>query len=115
VRCLPFFIFGCEHTHVVFMQSFSIQQTGRRKTKFLILVGRLIPLQQTALDALPVDSDQVKEWMKELDGWNIPNLNATVDGTCVGDPAAAADAANRGWWTCGGYTRSDGIFHLFHA
>jgi hypothetical protein len=48
--------------------------------------------------------------MKELDGWSIPNLNPTADGTCVGDPVAAADAANRGWWSCGGYTRPDGIF-----
>ncbi len=47
--------------------------------------------------------------MKELDGFNIPDLDPTADGTCVGDPAAAADAANRGWWTCGGYTRSTDI------
>lgn len=46
--------------------------------------------------------------MKELDGFDIPDLNVT-DGTCAGSPAAAADAANRGWWTCGGYTRATDI------
>jgi len=47
--------------------------------------------------------------MKELEGWTIPNLTPTKDSTCKGDPAAAADAANRGWWTCGGHTRSTDI------
>lgn len=47
--------------------------------------------------------------MKELDGFNIPDLDPTVDGTCVNDPTAANDAANRGWWTCGGYTRPTDI------
>jgi len=55
-------------------------------------------------------SPEVAQWMKELDGHNIPNLAPTVDGSCGGDPAAAADAANRGWWTCGGYTRDTGMF-----
>ncbi|KAG1788231.1 carbohydrate esterase family 4 protein [Suillus plorans] len=53
----------------------------------------------------PTDSDEVSEWMEELDGFNIPDITPTVDGTCVNDAAAAADAASRGWWTCGGYTR----------
>ncbi|KAJ6534641.1 carbohydrate esterase family 4 protein [Mycena vulgaris] len=55
----------------------------------------------------PIDatSAQVQEWMKELDGYDIPDLKPTTDGSCVNDTAAAADAANRGWWTCGGYTR----------
>ncbi|KAJ6581925.1 hypothetical protein B0H19DRAFT_929585 [Mycena capillaripes] len=59
----------------------------------------------------PIDptTDQVKEWMKELDGYDIPDLSPTVDGSCVNDTAAAADAANRGWWTCGGYTRDTDI------
>ncbi|KAG6866598.1 hypothetical protein C0991_002088 [Blastosporella zonata] len=55
------------------------------------------------------DSDEVTEWLKEIEGKNIPNLAPTVDGSCVNDTAAAADAANRGWWTCGGYTRSTDI------
>lgn len=54
-------------------------------------------------------SDEVQQWLKELDGYNIPNLSTTVDGTCVNDPAAAADAADRGWWTCGGHTRDTDI------
>ncbi|RDB23677.1 Chitin deacetylase [Hypsizygus marmoreus] len=57
----------------------------------------------------PTDSDEVTQWMKELDGFDIPNLNPTVDGSCVNDTAAAADAANRGWWTCGGHTRGTDI------
>ncbi|KAG6908967.1 hypothetical protein DXG01_002573 [Tephrocybe rancida] len=57
----------------------------------------------------PTDSDEVTMWLKELEGKNIPNIAKTVDGSCVNDTAAAADAANRGWWTCGGYTRSTDI------
>jgi hypothetical protein len=55
------------------------------------------------------DSPQVKAWMKELEGVDIPDIPPTKDGTCAGDPAAAAQAASRGWWTCGGYTRSTDI------
>jgi hypothetical protein len=47
--------------------------------------------------------------MRELEGHTIPDIPPTVDGSCLGDPAAAADAANRGWWTCGGYTRATDI------
>lgn len=43
--------------------------------------------------------------MQELDGFNIPDISPTADGTCVGDPVAASNASSRGWWTCGGYTR----------
>ena len=50
----------------------------------------------------------MQEWMKELDGYDIPDLDVT-DGTCAGSPSQAADAANRGWWTCGGYTRDTDI------
>ncbi|KAH9913551.1 uncharacterized protein BXZ73DRAFT_92940 [Epithele typhae] len=52
----------------------------------------------------PTDSPQVKEWMKELDGVDIPDLDPTVgDATCEENPAASKDAAARGWWTCGHY------------
>lgn len=54
-------------------------------------------------------SSEVQEWIKELDGWDIPDLSPTVDGTCASDPANAADASARGWWTCGGYTRDTDI------
>ncbi|KAF9480488.1 glycoside hydrolase/deacetylase [Pholiota conissans] len=57
----------------------------------------------------PTDSAQVKEWMKELEGFHIPDISPTKDSTCAGDPAAAAQAAQRGWWTCGGHTRSTDI------
>ncbi|KAJ7711446.1 chitin deacetylase [Mycena metata] len=59
----------------------------------------------------PIDSTtpQVQEWMKELDGYDIPDISPTTDGSCVNDTAAAADAAKRGWWTCGGYTRATDI------
>ena len=56
----------------------------------------------------PTDSDEVKQWLKELDGFNIPDI-ATTDGTCAGSPDAASDAESRGWWTCGGYTRDTDI------
>lgn len=55
-----------------------------------------------------VGSPEVQEWMKELDGFNIPDLAPTTDGTCASDPAFAADASDRGWWTCGGWTRDTG-------
>ena len=62
-----------------------------------------------------VDSPEVQRWMKELDGFNIPDLAPTTDGTCSSDPALAADAANRGWWTCGGYTRDTGQLLLTYT
>ena len=37
-------------------------------------------------------------------GIPIPNLQPTKDGSCASDLELAADAAGRGWWTCGGYT-----------
>lgn len=46
--------------------------------------------------------------MKELEGFDIPDLQPTTDGTCANNAAMAADAANRGWWTCGGHTRDTG-------
>jgi hypothetical protein len=56
------------------------------------------------------DSDEVTQWLKELEGFTIPDLNPTVDGSCANDAAAANNAAARGWWTCGGHTRSTGKF-----
>jgi len=52
----------------------------------------------------PTDSPDVTQWLTELEGFDIPDIAPTVDGSCIGDPAAAADAENRGWWTCGGWT-----------
>ncbi|KIY67145.1 carbohydrate esterase family 4 protein [Cylindrobasidium torrendii FP15055 ss-10] len=57
----------------------------------------------------PTDSEQVKVWMKELEGHNIPDLKPTTDGTCLADADLAKDAESRGWWTCGGWTRSTDI------
>ncbi|KAM6497063.1 hypothetical protein JOM56_007536 [Amanita muscaria] len=51
------------------------------------------------------NSPEVQEWLNELSGFDIPSFNPTADGSCVGDPVAASQAASRGWWTCGGYTR----------
>ncbi|KZT27935.1 carbohydrate esterase family 4 protein [Neolentinus lepideus HHB14362 ss-1] len=63
-----------------------------------------------AQDKVPeTDTDEVTEWLKELDGFDIPDLTPTADGSCSGDPSAAADAADRGWWTCGGHTRTTDI------
>jgi len=33
-------------------------------------------------------TDQVLEWMKELDGYNIPDISPTTDGSCVNDTGA---------------------------
>jgi len=61
-------------------------------------------------DQVPdIDSNEVGEWMLELRGFNIPDIPPTVDGTCANDAAAAANASNTGWWTCGGYTRDTDI------
>ena len=51
----------------------------------------------------------IQEWMKELDGHDIPDITPTQDGSCAGDPAAAAQAEERGWWTCGGWTSGNDI------
>lgn len=56
-----------------------------------------------------IDSADVNQWMKELDGWDIPDIAPTVDGSCAGDPVAAAEAAKRGWWTCGSHTRETDV------
>ncbi|PFH51851.1 carbohydrate esterase family 4 protein [Amanita thiersii Skay4041] len=64
------------------------------------------PLQDKIPDT---NSPEVQEWLKELDGFDIPTFSPTADGSCAGDPAAAADSANRGWWTCGGHVRSTDI------
>lgn len=69
------------------------------------------------IDKIPsIDSEEVRGWMKELDGVDIPDLSLTVDpgnesgnGGCAGNPAARDDAANRGWWTCGGHTRATDV------
>lgn len=53
----------------------------------------------------PTDSDQVKEWMTELDGVDIPNIATTTEGDCGQSPVLALQAQQNGWWTCGGYTR----------
>ncbi|KAH9851923.1 hypothetical protein C2E23DRAFT_923259 [Lenzites betulinus] len=57
----------------------------------------------------PTDSTQVATWMKELDGHDIPDITPTQDGSCAGDPAAAAQAEERGWWTCGGWTSGNDV------
>ncbi|KXN92396.1 Chitin deacetylase [Leucoagaricus sp. SymC.cos] len=63
-----------------------------------------------AQDQVPdTNSPEVQEWMKELEGFDIPDITPTTDGSCAGDVAAAAEAAQRGWWTCGGYTRDTDI------
>ncbi|KAH8801261.1 carbohydrate esterase family 4 protein [Flagelloscypha sp. PMI_526] len=57
----------------------------------------------------PTNSPQVAEWMKELDGHNIPPLSPTKNGECDNDPDLAAKSVERGWWTCGGVTRDTDI------
>jgi hypothetical protein len=59
------------------------------------------------------DSPEVQEWLTELDGFYIPDWSPTTDGSCADDPTAAAQAAERGWWTCGGHTRPTGKLFCF--
>ncbi|KAG7439769.1 glycoside hydrolase/deacetylase [Guyanagaster necrorhizus] len=59
----------------------------------------------------PTDTDEVQSWLAELDGWDIPDLEPTTDGTCASDPTFSADAASRGWWTCGAHTRDTDIIN----
>src|SRR5260221_14230120 len=47
-----------------------------------------------------IATPEVQKWMEELNGFDIPSWWPTVDGTCAGDPAAAAQASVRGWWSC---------------
>ena len=54
-------------------------------------------------------SDEVQTWMQELNGFDTPSWTPTANGTCVGDPAAAAEASERGWWTCSWTTRDTDI------
>jgi hypothetical protein len=54
-------------------------------------------------------SDDVQTWMQELNGFDIPSWSPTADGSCAGDPAAAAEASTRGWWTCSRTTRDTDI------
>jgi len=56
-----------------------------------------------------IDSPEVEAWLEELVGHDIPDIPPTADGTCGGDPAAANEAAARGWWTCGGHVRDTDI------
>ncbi|KZP01608.1 carbohydrate esterase family 4 protein [Calocera viscosa TUFC12733] len=59
----------------------------------------------------PVDSPQVQQWLTELNGWDIPDIRPTINGSCADDPAAAANATAAGncWWTCGQCTRPDDL------
>ncbi|KAK0467147.1 carbohydrate esterase family 4 protein [Desarmillaria tabescens] len=59
----------------------------------------------------PTNSSEVQAWLKELDGWDIPDLEPTTDGTCASDLEFSQDAANRGWWTCGAHTRDTDIIN----
>ncbi len=47
--------------------------------------------------------------MEELNGFDIPSWSPTADGSCAGDPSAAAEASSRGWWTCSRTTRDTDI------
>ncbi|KAI0686680.1 hypothetical protein BC835DRAFT_1513201 [Cytidiella melzeri] len=57
----------------------------------------------------PTDSPQVQEWLKEIEGVEIPDIPVTNQGSCVDTPANAANSAEYGWWTCTGTVRSTDI------
>jgi len=61
-------------------------------------------------DKVPdTNSPEVQNWMRELEGFSIPEFPPTINGSCALDPAAVAEAPNRAWWSCGGHTRSTDI------
>ncbi|KAF8552420.1 hypothetical protein OG21DRAFT_128302 [Imleria badia] len=92
-------------------------------TPFVFIASQWPPQDQIAPTSMfasstinPVDlffptlaGSEVAQWMTELNGFDVPDIPPTNDGTCAGDPAAAAEAASRGWWTCGGFTRDTDI------
>jgi len=63
------------------------------------------PAQDKVVDTT---TPEVQGWMKELEGFNIPDIPPTT-GECAGSPNATANAAANGWWTCGGHTRPTDI------
>ncbi|KAI0343988.1 hypothetical protein BDW22DRAFT_1113490 [Trametopsis cervina] len=74
-------------------------------------ISTLNPANYPTLDVIPpTDSPEVQQWIKEVNasGVPIPNITPTKDGTCGGDPAAAADQS-RCWWTCGGCVRDTDV------
>src|SRR6266550_856987 len=91
-------------------------QTGRGRTRFQISVSRFFFLLRFGnAECVLAGSPEVQEWLTELDGFYIPDFSPTTDGSCADDPTAAAQAAERGWWTCGGHTRPTGKLFLFLA
>jgi peptidoglycan/xylan/chitin deacetylase (PgdA/CDA1 family) len=57
----------------------------------------------------PTDTPQVQEWLKEIEGADIPDIPVTVNGSCADTPANVAKSADYGWWTCTGTVRSSDI------
>ncbi|KAG8220949.1 carbohydrate esterase family 4 protein [Butyriboletus roseoflavus] len=74
-------------------------------TPFVFVASQWPPQDQIA----PTNTSDVAQWMTELNGFDIPDLSPTTDGTCANNPTAVSEAAARGWWTCGGYTRATDI------
>ncbi|KIJ50832.1 carbohydrate esterase family 4 protein [Sphaerobolus stellatus SS14] len=59
---------------------------------------------------VPWVAADVEEWLKELEGHNIPDIPPTVNDALCGSNAAAVADTSRCWWTCGGCTRPTDIF-----
>ena len=76
----------------------------------LNLIDTIVPSQWPDLAGVPpTNSSEVQEWLKELEGHNIPNVAVNPNVDCQ-DPLNAAALANAGtngqcWWTCGGCLR----------
>ncbi|KAF8581340.1 carbohydrate esterase family 4 protein [Ramaria rubella] len=63
------------------------------------------PLTQVA----PTDMPEVTQWLKELDGIQIPNISINTNkADCSSNPKAAVDLT-RCWWTCSGCTHNTDI------
>ncbi|KIM20094.1 carbohydrate esterase family 4 protein, partial [Serendipita vermifera MAFF 305830] len=61
----------------------------------------------------PTNSPEVQEWLRELEGKNIPNIspNPSVDCSAPENAAALAAQGPNGncWWTCGGCLRDTDV------
>ena len=59
----------------------------------------------------PTNTQQVQQWINQIDWTKVPNIPVNQLGGCqnASNAQAASNAATNGWWTCGGYTRSSDV------
>ncbi|KAF8906191.1 hypothetical protein CPB84DRAFT_1770184 [Gymnopilus junonius] len=106
---------GMLDTHIPPLSGITMGMATRPPPPFTATHTPVLPTALALTGWPPVDkipepnSPEVQAWMKELEGITIPDILPTKDSSCAADPEAAAEAEKRGWWTCGGYTRTTDI------